>query len=958
MPTIKVVGCKQPDIKSSGCFVNRLQEKYKCWIILADNHDINTLVSLYIKYLSMKKKIYHLAAVLLLSALALPFLVINNSSPDPRDEYEQELLAMYNQIPEDIIVESEGDNRPDRPDLAAIQNYFSIMDPALGIVPVERLRTAWEQSHLIMENSNRESKGLYWGTAGSNMGGRTRAIMYDPNDASGNKVWAGAVTGGLWYNNDITDDQSAWVPVNDFLANLSVSCIVSDPNNLQVFYAGTGEAETARVIYRESSGVGMGIMKSTDGGASWDYLSSTNDFMYVTDIQIRDEDGSSIIYAGVASGIYKGVTHQSEPANGLFRSADDGQTWEQVLPDIPDLDEPYAVSDIKIQGDGRIYVGSMETPDLEGGATILYSDEGITGTWTAYEDVKTLIEGHTTENIPGRVILAISPSDTAVVYALFAVGYDNGFVYYKGRYIYRTNDHGQTWEQLNLPDYDYATLAWHALTAGVDPSDPDHLYVGGLDVWSSMNGGNSWSHQSDWALMYYGGGDDYVHADQHVQLYKNGSLDEMLFGTDGGVFYTANATSSNPVFEEKNLNFSTLQFYTCAISPVAGDNRYIGGLQDNGTLYFQGDPLDINDMVDGGDGAGCFWDVDEPEIFITSVYYNRYTVFINGYPSQSAGEYSGTFICPADYDYKLNKLYANACSFFGNRPDQLMRVSSIPNNPWKTYISLGTGLTTPFTHVKYSPYSPDDVTTLFVGGQTGRLFKVENAQATPEVTEITGADFPISSISCVAIGGSEDTLLVTFSNYGVVSVWQTYDGGSAWTNIEGNLPDIPVRYALYHPDDAKQAMLATELGIWTCNHMHLTNPQWIPDIEGMANVRIDMIQLREADNTVLAATHGRGLYTTTWMSDPWVSVEELPELAVTNIWPNPVRGRLNINLDEQSSDYIYLTITDIQGRVLIQEKLDGSLNNHSLDTDHLSAGTYLLRLTDGKKSYSTKIIHQ
>ena len=98
------------------------------------------------------------------------------------------------------------------------------------------------------------------------MGGRTRAIMYDPNDASGNKVWAGAVTGGLWYNNDITDDQSAWVPVNDFLANLSVSCIVSDPNNLQVFYAGTGEAETARVIYRESSGVGMGIMKSADGG--------------------------------------------------------------------------------------------------------------------------------------------------------------------------------------------------------------------------------------------------------------------------------------------------------------------------------------------------------------------------------------------------------------------------------------------------------------------------------------------------------------------------------------------------------------------------------------------------------------------------------------------------------------------------------------------------------------------
>ncbi|MCK5338483.1 MAG: hypothetical protein KAJ50_06720 [Bacteroidales bacterium] len=111
-----------------------------------------------------------------------------------------------------------------------------------------------------------------------------------------------------------------------------------------------------------------------------------------------------------------------------------------MLPFIPGLDETYAVSDIKIQGDGRIYVGSMETPELEGGATIFYSDEGTTGTWTTYEDVKTLIENQTTENIPGRVILAIAPSDTAVVYALFAVGYENGFVYYKGRYIYRTND--------------------------------------------------------------------------------------------------------------------------------------------------------------------------------------------------------------------------------------------------------------------------------------------------------------------------------------------------------------------------------------------------------------------------------------------------------------------------------------------------------------------------------------
>jgi len=906
----------------------------------------------------MKKLQTYTAIGLSLLFLTISYFYIQPDKQDARLAYEEFLLEEFANLPDDITEEASGENRPDRPDLAALQNYFSILDPALGAVPVERLKDAWEYTRSIQQMSNRETSSLYWSTEGSDMGGRTRALMFDPNDAAGNKVWAGSVTGGIWYNNDITDDGCSWIPVDDVLPNLSISCLVSDPNNTQVFYAGTGEAETARVIYRESSGVGMGIMKSADGGASWEILPATESFKYVTDIQIRNEDGVSVIFAAVASGFYKGVTHQSEPTNGLFRSEDGGQSWEQVLPNIPGLDEPYAVSDIKIQGDGRIYVGSMETPELEGGATIFYSDEGTCDSWTTYEGVKFLIESHYEQNIPGRVILATSASDTSVVYALFAVGYEDGFVYYKGRYIFRTDDKGQTWNEVNLPDYDYATLAWHALTAAVDPVDPDHFYVGGLDVWSTCDCGDSWEHQSDWSLMYWGGGNNYVHADQHVQLYKDGSLEEMIFGSDGGVFYTANASSTNPAFEEKNNNYSTLQFYSCAISPVPGDMRYIGGLQDNGTLFFQGDPLDIDDMIDGGDGALCFWDVDEPSIFITSVYYNRYSVFVDGNSYQNAGEYSGTFICPADYDYKLNKLYANACSFFGYRADQVLRVSGIPNYPYNTYVTVGTGESTPFTFVKYSPHSPEGTTTLFLGGQTGRLFKVENAQAALQTVEITGSEFPAGSISSIAIGGSEDTLMVTFSNYGVTSVWQSYDGGSCWTDIECNLPDMPVRYAIYHPEDSKQAMLATELGIWTCNHLHLPNPQWTPDVEGMENIRIDQLHLREADNTVLAATHGRGLYTASWISDPWVSVPEYPELDISSVWPNPVKDKLHIELGEISSDYINVVVSDMQGRMLQQSRISTSGSEHIIDLSTLSTGTYMLSLQNDHARHARKIIHE
>ncbi|MDZ7775448.1 MAG: hypothetical protein U5L09_07455 [Bacteroidales bacterium] len=150
---------------------------------------------------------------------------------------------------------------------------------------------------------------------------------------------------------------------------------------------------------------------------------------------------------------------------------------------------------------------------------------------------------------------------------------------------------GETWNEVTLPtsNGDWANLAWHALTLGVDPNDENHLFAGGLDQYHSVNGGDSWYHVSNWALMYYGGGDEYIHADQHCVQFKPGSSEEVIFASDGGVFYTDNGSQSYPDFQERNHGFSTLQFYSGDIHPDAGTEKYIGGLQDNGSLYYQGD---------------------------------------------------------------------------------------------------------------------------------------------------------------------------------------------------------------------------------------------------------------------------------------------------------------------------------------------------------------------------------
>lgn len=904
---------------------------------------------------SFHKKMTAVIVAALICGLPFALRFLDNRTNQSRLAYEKYLIETAKASIDKADQKSGDGTEADSPDMAALQEFFMTADPSEGRVPAERLV---EANHLLNKYKQTKSAAypIQWNGTSSEMGGRTRAIMWDPNVE--NKAWAGGVTGGLWYNDNVTSMFSQWEPVNDFWSSLSISCITYDPTNSQVFYVGTGEVQTALITYRESSGRGVGIWKTTDGGASWELLPSTSDFAYVTKVAVRDENGIGVIYAGVSSGTYKGSQQQSLPSDGLYRSTDGGSTWEQVLPDISGSDVPYAVSDIVVTPAGRIFVGTMQNLDNEGGARILYSDDGTPGSWTAYEDIYTLIIAQPQYKRPGRVMLASSQSNSNIVYGAIAAGYlnTNGHPVYYGRYIIKTADGGATWTQLNKPttNGDWATLAWHAFTITVDPNDPETLYAGGLDVWRSTNSGTSWEHLSDWAMMYYGGGDTYVHADQHCMVYKPGSSAIALFGSDGGVFFTSNANWNPPVFEQKNSNYNTLQFYTCAIHPTAGTNQFIGGLQDNGTLLYDGSPLSIFDMIDGGDGAFCFWDQDQANLYITSYYYNRYTIFQNGSWTNNIDNQSGVFVNPADYQNNNNLLIANAVDFVGTHSNQVLRVSDIPQNDNGTFVDVGTNTTGYFSHVRISPFSTTNSTTFFLGTVSGRLFKVENAQAVPQTTEIGSPSFPTSNVSCVAVGGSEDTLLVTFSNYGVSSIWQTFDGGEQWNEVEGNLPDMPVRWAIYHPQNSRQALIATELGVWSSHNLHDSQVYWQPQTNGMANVRVDMLTLRASDNTVLAASHGRGLF---WAEFPYdlttgTSNEPAPEMLVAY---NSKSGELTVEMIDGLGKHGQISLYTLAGKIILEQDFT-VFSRNTFRTDNITPGVYLVKIVTEGKINSRKII--
>jgi len=890
------------------------------------------------------KKILFSLTMVILSFILLYVFLIPERQTDKRKQYENFLLSKSSDFYKNQTGKSS--KKFDKPEEAAFQDFLMTLDPKLGRVPEDRLY----KSYLQTKQFAPKTETIIWENIPVKMGGRSRTLMWDPNDTGGNKVWAGAVTGGLWYNNDITDDNSAWQPVDDFWQSLSVGTMAYDPNNTQIYYIGTGEPETAVTTYRESSGVGIGIYKSSDGGNTWNLLSSSSDFKYITDIVVKNENGISVIYAGVVSGVYQGETQQSTPNDGLYRSADGGTTWTQVLPNIPGETVPYSPSDIELTADCRIFVGSMPNLNEKGAATILFSDTGLNGSWTTFDDYVSIILNNTSDTytIPGKVKLAAAPSDANIIYAAIASGSDTETVQtfrsWDCRIFLRSDNKGFTWTEKNIPESSWAYLAWHALILKVDPTTPDSLYAGGLDLYKSNDGANSWTHISDWSAAYYGGGDDYVHADQHKIEYKPGNRSEMIFATDGGVFYTSSGTDDYPIFEEKSNNFNTLQTYTCALKPENGSNDLLAGLQDNGTVIHTNDsPVTVDNMIDGGDGAYCFYDKNEPNISISSYYENRYTFYNNYNYVNSGGTYSGTFVSPADYDSRFNKLFANAVTFSGQNQNQILRIDYIPNNPSNHIISVGTDSNVPFSCVRVSPHSPDISTTLFLGTMSGRLFKVEHAGTVPTNIELTGADFPIAAISSISFGETEGFILVTFSNYGVSSVWLTEDGGVTWIEKEGNLPDIPVRWSIVHHQDNQMVMLATELGVWTTDDIRADNVVWNQAINGMANVRVDMLDMRNSDNMILAGTHGRGFYTAYYRAYP-ESVNDTEKSDIT-IYPNPSNGIFYINSKNKSQKNY--EIYDITGRIVKKGILNNSVNKINLE--NVKSGNYLIKI--GNKTF-------
>jgi len=749
----------------------------------------------------------------------------------------------------------------DRMDLAIQQEQEITKDLSTQSVPRERLIKAFqyaEQLRRTPKYGNQTQAALAnvnWTERGpNNIGGRTRALLVDPNDVTKKTLWAGSVGGGLWKTTDITAATPVWTQVNDFFSNIAITSMASNPSNSLVMYFGTGEG------FFNADGIrGLGIWKSVDGGANWSQLIATNSslFYYVNRLAVHS---SGDLYAATRSGI--------------FRSQDGGTSFSRVLgSSSPGGANTDNFSDLEIGADGAIWASTMGS---NGG--VYRSASGNGGSWAK---LNTGANGFPTSGF-SRVDFALAPSNSNYCYAFLENSSSGGLLDF-----YKTTDGGANWTTCSKPsDADPGitneltrTQAWYDMSIGVDPNDANALFVGGVDIFKSTNGGSSWSQITHW---YGGFGFQNVHADQHIVLYEPGNSSVVYFGNDGGVFRSSNATAAMPTLSNRNRSYNVTQYYACAAHPTTGSNYFLAGAQDNGSHKFNAAGVNSVTSATGGDGCFCHIDQDQPQYQWTSYVYNNYYRSTNSGSSWTGVSFgnqsNGSFVNPTDYDNVMNIMYGGTFS------GKFLRWNNPQSGNSFDTITVSAFNGGSIRHVAVSQNTPSRV---FFGLSNGRIVRVDSARtAGSPIAGVLIGNPASGSVSCIAIeNGDDNHILVTYSNYGLTSVWESVNALSAtptFTSVEGNLPDMPVRWALFSPFNDKHALLATEVGVWSTDLINGASTAWGPSSTGLANTRVDMLQTRTSDNLVVAATHGRGMFTSDIFMLPNADFAAAPLITYTN----------------------------------------------------------------------------
>jgi photosystem II stability/assembly factor-like uncharacterized protein len=513
-------------------------------------------------------------------------------------------------------------------------------------------------------------------------------------------------------------------------------------------------------------------------------------------------------------------------SNGIWRTTDGGNNWTQV--------RTGNFKDIKFHPTNPSIVYAA-------GTTFWRSTDGGIN-WTQ------ITSGVPASGDVSRLALAVSAASPDYVYIL-AGGTDNGF-----QGLYRSTNAGVNFSTrysgpINLMGWDPDGLdsggqAWYDLCIEADPTNAEVIYTGGVNVWKSSNGGTSWSLNGHW---YGGGGAPYVHADIH-SLYFVPGTSRLLVGCDGGVFTTTNGGTA---YSDISSNLQIAQQYRLGLS-TSNQNLIITGWQDNGTNLKNGA---THTRPIGGDGMECIINPTTNNVMYGALYYGEILRSNNG------GVSFNTLVCGSD-GTGVNEQGAWVTPYvLGSNASHLYVGKS------RVYRSLDAGNT--FTslgamgggNINALHVAPANNNYIYAS-KAGTLYRSTDGNNFTTLTGMPG--LYITYITTNPANASE--VYVTFSGFNSINkVFKSIDAGATWQNITGALPNIPANCIVYQSGTSGGLYLGTDAGVYYRDDV-LGN--WIPFNNDMPNVVVTELEIHYATNTIVAATYGRGLWSSLLYSLP------------------------------------------------------------------------------------------
>lgn len=719
-----------------------------------------------------------------------------------------------------------------------------------------------------IESESNRSIGRWQFLGPGNIGGRTRVVLIDSHEP--NIMYAAGVSGGIWKSRSAGE---LWEPIADDLTNIAVNTMAMHPTDHQTLFAGTGEGYFREDVRGTALPLrGNGIFVTRDGGESWNQLPSTasnENFYWVNDLVISTHEPSRM-YAATRTGVW--------------RTTDGGGTWARVI----ETTVKGGCLDLAYRGDtdGDYLFASCGT--FEQATVYRHTNAESDAAWQPV----------LSEPLMGRTTLAIAPSNPSIIYALSASNEPGVRTYQAMLAVWRSDQGGAagTWTAqvtrttkddpiaprlLTNPitdDWDVCvgmneqptTMGWYCNVINVDPADPNKVWVGGVDLFRSDDGGKTWGMASYW---WAEGEKNYpwVHADQHAIVfhpqYDGVTNKTAFFGNDGGIFRTDDArgsvatgknglcgvTISGVRFVPMNNNYGVTQFYHGAVFP--NGRRFIGGTQDNGTIY--GTIEDGPNMWRrgaGGDGGYVAINPNDPLLVYAESQWAFFRMSRDGgntfSPWLSGLEDQFLFITPFALEHNSTTLWLGGRSMWRSKRHNRWEKASAVMPDGGVISAVAASVT--------------NANRVIAGTSKGDIVRTDAALDSTASTQWTSTRPRAGFVSSITYDPNDDNVVyATYAGFGGTHLWKSTDAGATWAALDGigdgALPDIPVHSLAVDPTRPGRLYLGTDLGVFVSLD---SGQSWAVENSGFASAVTEHVTIAQgaAGPAIYAFTHGRGAW--------------------------------------------------------------------------------------------------